>query len=186
MSEAEQISLCQRNDRKAQRELYSNYYGKLMGLSLRYSKNDTEAADMLNKGFVKIYNQIGTYKNQTLFSDWIKNVFVSHAVHYLKNNRQEYYITTTTKADNGKNNPDLFHQAEEGDPNEISNEGYVKALQQLPPSFRSIFNMYVLDGYSHLQISETLEISEETSKLNLEKARFSMQRTIQQQLKGYS
>ncbi|HWY34257.1 MAG TPA: sigma-70 family RNA polymerase sigma factor [Nitrosopumilaceae archaeon] len=186
MSEAEQISLCQRNDRKGQRELYSNYYGKLMGLSLRYSKNKEEATDMLNKGFVKIYNQIGSFKNQTAFEDWIKGLFISHAVHYLKNNRQEYYITTTIKADEGRANADLFHQVADGDPNEISNEGYIKALQQLPPSFRSIFNLYVLDGYTHSQISETLEISEETSKLNLEKARFSLQRTIQQQLKGYS
>jgi len=185
MIEAEQIALCQRNDRKAQRFIYETYYGRMMGLCLRYAKNTTQAGEMLNKGFLKVFSSISSYKNQAVFSEWIKDVFVTHAVYFLKSNRAEYYVATTTKAEEKRHDPDLFHQAENDDPDAIGEEGYVKALQQLPPSFRSVFNMNVIDGYSMKQIAETLEISEETSKLNLEKARYNLFRNVQLQQKGY-
>lgn len=185
MIEADQIALCQRNDRKAQRYLYETYYGKMMGLCLRYAKNASQAADMMNKGFLKVYTSISSFKNQAPFESWIKDLFVSHAVQYLKSMRHEYYVATTTRAEEKRVDPDLFHQAEDEDPNSISNDGYVKALQQLPPSFRSVYNMNVIDGYSLKQVAEALEISEETSKLNLEKARYNLFRNIQLQQKGY-
>ncbi|MFL5754194.1 MAG: RNA polymerase sigma factor [Bacteroidia bacterium] len=185
MIEAEQIALCQRNDRKAQRYIYESYYGRMMGLCLRYAKNATQASDMLNQGFLKVYSSISSYKNHVAFESWIKDLFVSHAVQYLKSIRQEYYVATTARAEEKRHDLDLFHQAGDEDPNIIGNDGYVKALQQLPPSFRSVFNMNVIDGYSLKQIADTLEISEETSKLNLEKARYSLFRNIQLQQKGY-
>ena len=184
MSESEIISLCQRNDRKAQKDLYANYYGQMMGLCLRYAKNKEQATDMLQKGFLKVFQAIFDYENSSGFPEWIKNVFVQYVVQYLKSNRQEYYITTTIKAEEALSGADLFHQFTEGDPNNLNDEKYVSALQQLPPSFRSVFNMYVIDGYSHKQISEYLEISEETSKQNLEKARFSLLRHVQLQNNG--
>ena len=184
MSDPEIISLCQDNDRAAQKELFSVYYGQMMGLCLRYAKNKEQATDMLQKGFLKVFQAIFDYKNSENFQEWIKKTFIQHILQYLKSNRQEYYITTTIKAEEALNGADLFHQFEDGDPNNLNSEKYVSALQQLPPSFRSVFNMYVIDGYSHKQISESLEISEETSKQNLEKARFSLLRNIQLQLNG--
>ncbi len=184
MSDSELISLCQRGDRKAQRELYSAYYGQMMGLCLRYAKNKEQAGDMLQSGFLKVFQQIFSYKNQDSFPEWIKNIFVQHVVQYLKSNRQEYYITTTIKAEEALHGTDLFHQYADGDPNNLNDEKYVNALQHLPPSFRSVFNMHVIDGYSHQQISQSLEISEETSKQNLEKARYGLLRNIQLQHNG--
>ncbi len=179
MSETEIISLCQQNDKKAQQDLFSRYYGEMMGVCLRYAKNKEQASDMLNSGFLKVFEQVQSYKNTDDFKLWIKNLFVQHLLQYLKSRRQEYYITTTIKVEDIKQANDLFHQVEDGDPNNLSSEQYILALQQLPPSFRSVYNMYVIDGYSHQKIAEWLEISEETSRQNLEKARFNLNRYLQ-------
>ena len=180
MLDTELISLCQRNDRKAQKELFSMYYGQMMGVCLRYAKSSEEAINMVQTGFLKVFQQIFEYeqKNNSL-NNWIKDFFIKNAIAYLKGNRHEYYVTTTIKAEHTQHGTDLFHQYDEGDPNNLKSESYINALQHLPSSFRSVFNLYVIDGYSHNQIATILEISEETSRQNLEKARFSFLRNIQ-------
>lgn len=184
MTEADHIALCQRQDRKAQRYIYETYSGKMMATCLRYAKNESQAKEILQSGFIKAFSQIASYKNHEGFEAWIKDLFIAHAVHYLKGIRQEYYVASTTRADEKRPDHDLFNQEEE-DHDQLSNEDYIKAIQQLPPSFRSVYNMNVIDGYSMKQIAETLEISEDTGKLNLEKARYGLFRNIQQLQKNY-
>jgi len=186
MSEPEIINLSIRGDRQAQRTLYNKCYGSMMGLCQRYSKNNEQAKDMFRKGFIKLLVQISSYKNQETFAGWIKVFFLHHAIDYLKENRSEYYIATTVRADDKSKSDDLFNQNELEDPNLIGISGFIKALQELPPSFRSIYNLAVVDGLSHRMISECLEVSEATSKQNLEKARFQFLRNVQMQQKGYS
>jgi RNA polymerase sigma factor (sigma-70 family) len=185
MTEADHIALCQRQDRKSQRFIYESYSGKMMALCLRYSKNENQAKEILQSGFIKLFSQIGNFKNQQSFDSWLKDNFITHAVQHLKSIRQEYYVASTTKADDKRQDIDLFHQGGEDDPNKLNDETFIQAIQQLPPSFRSVYNMNVIDGYTMRQVADTLEISEDTGKLNLEKARYGLFRNIQQLQKNY-
>ncbi len=181
MSENEIISLCQKQERTAQKELFGKYYGKMMGLCLRYAKSRTEANDMVEKGFLAVFLNIAAYQQQSSFDEWMKAVFIKNNIQLLKSNRQQYYIASTVNSVNDQLR-EADAQLSRTQPKEASHlqaQDYVRIIQQMPPSLRSVFNMFVIDGYSHQQISDILEISEETSKRNLEQARFALQKGIQ-------
>lgn len=185
MKESELIYHCIRNDRKAQQDLYQLYYAPMMALCLRYSKNKEQATQMFREGFVKVFESLGSYKNSTPFEDWLREFFARHAVAFLKNLRQEYFVTTTVRAEEKKDQTDLFNQADLDDYTALSDDDYIKALQQLPPSFRAVFNLSVVDGYQPEKVSDIMEAGSETIRQNLERARFAFQKNIQSQLKGY-
>jgi RNA polymerase sigma-70 factor (ECF subfamily) len=187
MLEAEIISQCQRSDRKAQRQIYEAYYSPMFSLCMRYSKNAEQAKDMLNKGFRFVFDKISTYNSKLNipFSDWIKQQFVHQAVAYLKSNRLEYFVTTTVRVDDKRLSNDLFHQADDDDPNHASEKEILRAIQQLPASFRVAFNLNVVEGYSEAESSEILEVSEYSGKVNLEKARYQLAQNIRLLQKGY-
>lgn len=184
MAEQEIISHSSRGDKKAQRELYDLYYGKMMGICLRYAKNEEQAKEMFRYAFVQMLQKLSYYRNDQAFDKWMRDCMIESAVKFLKDKKTEYYIATTVRAD-VKQAVDLFHQAPVDDPNNLDIKGYVRALQELPPSFRTVFNMCVIDGWSTEKAADTLDISEETGRFNLEKARYAFSKNIQMQQKGY-
>ncbi len=171
MSLEKLIRQCANNDRKAQEEIYRLYAGKLFGLCLKYSRNKTEAEDNLQDGFITIFKKVKQFKHKGSFEGWMKRIVINTAL-------QKY---------REKNVLSLIHEdyvreevAVEVDEDEVSLDYLLNLIQNLPNQYRLVFNMYILDGYSHKEVAEALGISEGTSKSNLSRARAILKRKIEQ------
>ncbi|HLG02445.1 MAG TPA: sigma-70 family RNA polymerase sigma factor [Bacteroidia bacterium] len=178
MTDHELIAGCIRQDRSCQEALYKRFYGKMMGVSLRYARNRDEASDMLQEGFIKVFTSIRNFEGKGSFEGWIRRIVVNTAVDHLRRNKHEYMIVSTVYAREGEI-PDLGDELDE-DNNllDLSEEQILAAVQQLSPAYRTVFNLYVLENFSHKEIAEQLNISEGTSKSNLAKARFQLKKNL--------
>ena len=169
MSLEELIERCKSKDAKAQSQLYKQYASKLFSLCLKYSRNYVEAEDHLQDAFVSILNKIDQYQSKGSFEGWMKRVVINTA---LQSYRQAGVFDI------------IDEQAVEDITVTIKNEDVdldflLKIIQDLPDRYRLVFNLYVLDGYSHNEISELLSISTGTSKSNLARARLILKQKIE-------
>lgn len=155
------IEKCAKNDRKAQAEVYQLFSGKLFALCLKYSKNYVEAQDNLQDGFITIFKKIGQYNSKGSFEGWMKRIVINTA---LQKYRSKSILSLVTEEI-----PDEV--IVEIDEDAVSLDYLLSIIQELPDRYRMVFNLYVLDGYSHKEISTKLEITEGTSKSNLSRAR---------------
>ncbi len=184
MSE-ELIQSCLRNDSDARKQFIESYYGSFMAMSRRYAKNNEQANAFFHQAFIDLFKQLVNYNSENNFDEWIKDSFLASIVQQLKNCKTEYYVTTTTRVDDKKTPPDLFHSADDDDVNSLRAEEYIKALQQLPASFRAVYNMNVIEEYPFSRISVLLEVSEASAQNTLERAKNQFAKNIQQQMQGY-
>lgn len=155
------IEKCANNDRKAQAEVYQLFSGKLFALCLKYSKNYVEAQDNLQDGFITIFNKIGQYNSKGSFEGWMKRIVINTA---LQKYRGKNILSLVTEEI-----PDQV--IIEIDEDTVSLDFLLGIIQELPDRYRMVFNLYVLDGYSHKEISIKLSITEGTSKSNLSRGR---------------
>lgn len=155
-----------------------------MGLCRRYAKNNGQAETFFNEAFVSVFKHLHDYKEGSDFDDWVRAVFLESIVQQMKNNRTDYYVTTTTRVDERKTvSKDLFNQEEELNPNTLTSEEYVQLLQRLPSSFRAVFNLFVIDRYELKDVSRLLEISEQYAQNSLERSRFEFNKLVLQRVK---
>ncbi|MCC1485522.1 RNA polymerase sigma factor [Winogradskyella immobilis] len=169
MSLEELIKGCKKHDTKAQSQLYKLYASKLFSLCLKYSKNYAEAEDNLQDAFVTIFNKIEQYKNKGSFEGWIKRVTINTALQRYRSVKVFDII-----------NEDAIEDVEVDIINEdISLDFLLNIIQELPDRYRLVFNLYVLDGYSHNEIGELMKISSGTSKSNLARARLILKQKIE-------
>lgn len=164
-------ALCIKGDGNAQNELYRRYAPKLWGVCLRYAKNRMSAEDILQEGFIRIFTYLDKYKGDGSFEGWMRRTMVNTAINYYKKNlktgsEMEYTETFAAKS----YEPDAVSQ--------ISNEEVLGLVQELPDGYRNVFNLYVMEGYSHKDIGKMMNISENTSKSQLSRARSLLQDKI--------
>lgn len=165
------IQDCQQNNIKAQEQLYRLFAPKLFSVCLKYSRNYADAEDNLQDGFLIIFNKIGQFGFKGSFEGWAKRVMV--------NNVLQKYRTEGVFELISENIPD---EAEvEIETESVSMDFLVAIIQQLPDRYRMVFNLYVIDGYSHREIAEMLEITTGTSKSNLARARIILKEKIEAQ-----
>ena len=162
MSLEQLIQKCKNNDTKAQSDLYKLFSSKLFALSLKYSKNYAEAEDVLQDSFVTIFNKIGQYKGKGSLEGWLKRIVINTA---LQRYREKGLFDIV-------NEESLKEEVTVDVENEnIDIDFLLRTIQELPDRYRLVFNLYVLDGYSHKEISEMLNITTGTTKSNLARAR---------------
>ena len=161
MSLKKLIEKCAKNDRKAQAEVYQLFSGKLFGLCLKYSKNYAEAQDNLQDGFITIFNKIGQYNHKGSFEGWMKRIVINTALQKYRTKSMLSLVTEEIPEE----------VIVEVDEETVSLDFLLSLIQQLPDRYRMVFNLYVLDGYSHKEIAKKLTITEGTSKSNLSRAR---------------
>ncbi|MCB0760624.1 MAG: RNA polymerase sigma factor [Flavobacteriales bacterium] len=167
------IEGCKRKDRRYQDELYRKYSAMLFGLCLRYTKSREEAEDVLQEGLVKIYKSIGSYSMSNSFEGWMRRIVINTAItHYRKNLKHAYHEDITEMSHNSVSTPDDFS-------NEFSREELLNVINKLPDGYRIVFNMYVVEGYKHKEISEILGIDINTSKSQLSRAKKYLQRELE-------
>ena len=169
MSLKELIDKCKKGDRKAQEQLYRQYSNILFGICLKYSRNKTEAEDSLHDSFMTIFEKIGQYKSKGSFEGWIKRITINTV---LQKYRKEEYLKVVS--DNLEEEVEV-----ESVYSDIGLQTLLKYIQELPNKYRMTFNLYVLDGYSHKEISSMLGTSPGTSKSNLARARMILKEKIQ-------
>ncbi|MGZ3839136.1 MAG: RNA polymerase sigma factor [Flavisolibacter sp.] len=171
-SDADLIEGCLRGERKMQYELYQRFAPKMYGVCLRYAGNAEEAEDILQEGFIKVFNKIGSFRNEGSFEGWIRRIFVNTAI---ENFRKKIHLQPITEYEEdtveGKYLSVLDNLAE---------KDIIQLVQQLSPGYRTVFNMYVVEGYTHRQIAEALGISEGTSKSQLSRAKQILQDLVRQ------
>jgi len=161
---------CCRGDRIQQKQLYEMFYGKMMSVCMRYAKDQEEAKDMLNEGFMKVFKNIQKYKATHSLESWIRRIMINNAIdHYRKYKKHRNQIDITEVYD---------YSNDETISSQLSVEEIMKLVQKLSPAYKTVFNLYVVDGYNHREIAEKLGISEGTSKSNLSKARAKLQHML--------
>lgn len=169
MSLNQLIENCKTNDTKAQGELYKLFSSKLFSVCLKYSRNYVEAEDNLQDSFLTIFDKIKQYKNKGSFEGWLKRVTVNTVLQRYRNEKVFDII-----------NENIVEDVEiELDDDHLSIDYLLKIIQDLPDRYRLVFNLYVLDGYSHKEIAEMLDINIGTSKSNLARARQTLKQTIE-------
>ncbi|GHM98762.1 DNA-directed RNA polymerase sigma-70 factor [Cytophagales bacterium WSM2-2] len=168
--ETELIEGCLKQDRQAQQALYQRYAGKMYALCCRYVKDRMEAEDVLVMAFTKIFERIGQFKSEGSFEGWIRRVVVNESLTYLRKNKNMYLETDIEEAAFEPDYQRLENDLEAGD--------LLKMIEALPVGYRTVFNMYVIDGYNHQEIAAQLGISENTSKSQLSRARTLLQKRL--------
>lgn len=170
MSLEKLIEDCKNDDTRAQEQLYRLYASKLFAVCLKYSRNRAEAEDHLQDGFLTIFRKIGQYNSQGSFEGWMKRIMVNTV---LQQYRGASFVELTPEKH-------LIEDVEvEIDDENLSIEYLMGIIQELPDRYRLVFTMYVIDGYSHKEIADMLEINIGTSKSNLARARMILKERIE-------
>ena len=167
------IDLCIKGDRASQKVLYNRLAPRMFPLCIRYIGNREMAEDVLQDGFITLFTKLRDYKGDGSFDGWARKIFVNTALMSLR------------KKDALKMSEDLeaIRGMKDDLPSQNQNIGYkelMKLVMELPPGFRTVFNMYAIEGYSHKEISDTLGISETTSRTQLSRARIWLQNKIKE------
>lgn len=172
-NEHDLIRACVRKERWAQQVLYEEFYSTLMAICLRYTKNEDEALDLLHESFIKIFRSINKYQVGTSLGAWMRRITVNTAIdHYRKNTRRR------------TEDIDLAFDLSSQDADAVSKcseKEILAAIQRLTPAYQTVFNLYIIEGYSHKEIAKELNITESTSRSNLVKARAKLQEMLKEQ-----
>ena len=165
--EEDLISACIQKERWAQKVLYEEHYPKMMGVCLRYAGSQDEALDILHEGFIKVFKNLQRYEPGTSLNSWIRRIMVNTAIDYYRKMVRRRTEDIEAAYDVSAAGADALSQ--------LSEQEILQAVQELSPAYRAVFNLYILEGYSHKEIADLLKITESTSRSNLVKARLKLQ-----------
>ena len=157
MTEQAIITGCLHNDSAAQRELYNRYSPKMLSVCYRFGQNREDAEDMLQEGFIKIFTQIHTFQNKGAFEGWIRRIIVHTCINFLKKYKKFNESVDLAYANS-------LYVKEENIPSIMQARQIIECIRLLPLGYRTVLNLYALEGYSHKEIGEMLDIEESTSR----------------------
>lgn len=173
------IEGCLRNDRRAQEELFKLFYGKMLGVCMRYSKDRDTAEEILQEGFIKIFDKLDAFDYKGSFEGWMRRIIANTAIDSIRKSKKNPMLTD--QDDDFKLGAiDPMVEQEDFEFTGIKAELAVQAIQELSPAYQTVFNLYVIEEYTHKEIAEILGISEGTSKSNLSKAKFNLQKILKE------
>jgi RNA polymerase sigma factor (sigma-70 family) len=173
-SEDKLIKDCLSGDRHAQYELYQRFSGVLFGICLRYTRNRAEAQDLLQEAFIRIFAKLESFGFKGSFEGWLKRLVINQAINFRRDNLKHLFVNSYADPPELMNDDD----SEPFSASSISGDRLLQMVQSLPDGYRLVFNMYVFENLPHLQIAEMLEISENTSKTQLMKARNKLKQMV--------
>jgi len=170
VSDEKIIKGCKKHKRRAFSLLYQKYGAVLLGVCVRYIRNRSKAEDVLQEGFIKIYQKIGTFEGRGSFEGWMKRIMVNTAINYLKSNKK-FRLEEEFNSNSVDHSQDAFEDERVEVDREINQEALIGIINELPSGYKLVFNMYVMEGYAHQEIADSLGISVGTSKSQLSKAK---------------
>jgi RNA polymerase sigma factor (sigma-70 family) len=157
------IAGCCKKERSSQELLYRNFFGYGLSICLRYAQNREEAVEILNDGFLKIFQHIESFDTSRSFKTWLAKIMVNTSIDFLRSKKKLVFVDDISQVPE----PGIDEKIVD----KLSYEELLKLVQVLPPAYRTVFNLYVMEGYQHQEIAVMLRISEGTSKSNLFKAK---------------
>ena len=171
------VGACALNSRESQKIIYSSFYGYAMAICDRYTNNQEDAIEILNDGFLKIFREIHHYKPAYVdvvssFKGWLRKIMVYTAIDHFRKNHKHRMVTELDSV------LYQFPSASENAIDKLSYEEIIRAIQKLTPGYRTVLNLFIIEGLSHEEISNHLGISVGTSKSNLSKARRQLQNIL--------
>jgi len=170
MSDDELVEGCVRNESKTQEMLFKTFSSKMLAVCLRYVASREEAEDVLQNGFIKVFRKISSYRNQGSLEGWIKRIMVNTALDELRKGNSLRFAESIDSDTQIASHYVSMEQLEAKD--------LMKMIQSLPKGFRTVFNLYAIEGYSHKEIGEILGVSESTSKSQYSRARAYLQKML--------
>jgi RNA polymerase sigma factor (sigma-70 family) len=165
--ESDLILGCIQGNRRMQQELYSRFSPRMYAVCLRFAGNVEEAEDILQEGFIKIFKKIDSFRSEGSFEGWVRRIFVNTAIEHFR--RKKYMLPVTEREETtieGKSTSVLDN---------LAAKDILALVQDLSPGYRTVFNLYVVEGYTHKEIADMLGISEGTSKSQLSRAKVILQ-----------
>lgn len=157
------IEDCKAGKQSAQSQLYKAYAPVLFGVCMRYARDVTEAEDILHEGFLIIFSKIGQFANKGSFEGWMKRIMVNIALEKFRKRNRMHTVEDMNIYDYKLADDDVYAQ--------MNADQLMEVIQQLPPRYKMVFNLYAIDGYNHNEIADIMGIAEGTSKSNLARAR---------------
>lgn len=157
------IQACLANEEWALKAIYKEYYPMMLPVCLRYANNYDDALDILHEGFIKVFRHISKYKAGTSLGSWIRRIMINTSIDYYRKVKRRRTENLETAYGQSIKGADAL--------SDLTTQEIMKALQMLTPAYRSVFNLYVIEGYSHKEVGGILGITESTSRSNLVKAR---------------
>lgn len=165
------IDACMREERWAQKQLYESYYGKMMVVCMRYANTQEDASEIINEGFMKIFKNLHKYSIGTSLESWIRRIMVNCAIDFYRKAAKFPMMEETDCL--------VYQESEQETPLErCSAQDIMRMVQTLPHSYRAVFNLYAIEGFTHKEIADTLGVTESTSRANLVKARAKLQELL--------
>lgn len=174
ITESDLINGCIDGDRRMQEELYRRFSPRMYAVCLRYAGNAEEAEDILQEGFIKVFKKLSSFRGDGSFEGWIRRIFVNTAIEHFR--RKRYLQPVTEKEENSIEGNYLSVL------DNLAERDILELVQKLSPGYRTVFNMYVVEGYTHKEIGDIMGISEGTSKSQLSRAKVLLQEMVKQLL----
>lgn len=164
MDEITLANNCIKGDPRAQRELFEMYAPKMMGVCLRYMKDQMQAEDVLQDGFVKVFTKLHKYEGNGSLEGWVRRIMVNTALDHLRK-------SSKFNANVSMDDVDYKVESDADALSDLMEEDLLKLIQDMPDGYKTVFNMFAIEGYSHKEISDQLGISENTSKSQYSRAK---------------
>jgi RNA polymerase sigma-70 factor, ECF subfamily len=178
----ELIEECARGEKPAQEKLFKQFYGKMMGVCMRYTKDQDRAQEVVQEGFIKVFDKLSEFDFKGSFEGWVRRIMVNASIDAIrKRNRGPFSTDEDFIFDSAE--PLEVESDFDDELTKLKAEHAMRAIQSLSPAYRTVFNLYVIENYSHKEIAEILSISEGTSKSNLAKAKQNLRGKLKEQFK---
>lgn len=170
-SETDLIQGCINGDRQMQQLLYNKFSSKMYGVCLRYAGNEDDANDLLQEGFIKIFKNLSKFRSEGSFEGWIRRIFVNTSIEHYRKKVKLYNVTEVQE--------DIIEDNELDALDLLAAKDIIKIVNELSPGYKAVFNMHVIEGYSHKEIAEILGITEGTSKSQLARAKSVLKKLVE-------
>jgi len=157
---------------RAQTQFYQMFSGKMFGVCLRYARDAAEAEDNLQEGFIKVFTNLKSFRNEGSLEGWVRRIMINVSLEKIRKQHLMYPVEDVSIYDSVNFSDDVISK--------ISANDLIRLIQELPPRYRLVFNLYVVEGFTHQEIAKEMSITEGTSKSNLARAREIMKRKVQE------
>jgi RNA polymerase sigma-70 factor (ECF subfamily) len=172
------IQGCLKGDNRSQQAIYRMFFGKMKAVCLRYTHDADQAMDVLQEGFVKVFQNMERYTGSGSFEGWIRRIMVNLSIDYFRRQRNDFVLLGEHQSVEEWEGDSETSDEEEEEEYDFKPSQIVEAMQQLSPAYRTVFNLYVFENYTHQDIADALGISVGTSKSNYAKARKNMKKLL--------
>lgn len=179
------IDGCISGERRSQQRVYELFYGKMMSVCLRYTKNHDQAKDILQDGFIKVFKSVDRFNREGSFEGWIRRIIVNTAIDHFRRAKHAYLLLGEERSieDFADHEDEDIIEDEQEDEIELKPADVINAMQKLTPAYRTVFNLYVFEEMTHKEIAEALGINVGTSKSNLAKAKNNLRKLLRKEHK---